>query len=101
MNHTMNAPDLLRSAAVLIERALIQLDVSHDVCPTCTSVRYTNIEAKRVYDRFTDTPHKLVESAEALDDPAAAADKRRLGHEIERNIKRATRSTFKLPGARR
>ncbi len=91
MARELSTADLLRSAARLIERALIGLDVKHDFCETCTAIRYTNVIHKRTYDRFTDTPLKLREAADALDDPDTAQKRRQAAIQAERDLQRKRR----------
>ncbi len=64
---TQDAPTLLRSAARLVEKALIQLDVKSAPCPHCATTLFHNREVARVYEMVTDTPDKLRRAAERLD----------------------------------
>lgn len=50
---------LLESAARLIERALIKLDMRHHQCGECGAKRFRNRTQARVYEQFTDTPERL------------------------------------------
>jgi hypothetical protein len=64
---TQDAPTLLRSAARLIERALIQLDVQESRCVTCGIKRFTNLTHAKAYQQLTDQPDKLTRTADALE----------------------------------
>lgn len=67
MTESLNTPGLLRAAAQLIERALVNLDVMHDACPGCGSARHRNKLEARIYEHFTNTPTRLRAAADRLD----------------------------------
>lgn len=60
---TQSPSILLQSAARLIERALIQLDLSEAPCPCCDAGQFYNLEEARVYEQLSDTPTKLRHAA--------------------------------------
>ncbi len=63
----LDAPDLLRSAARLIERALIQLDVRESNCLECGTRQFRNLAHAKVYEVTTDKPRQLQEAASRLE----------------------------------
>lgn len=65
--HDMSAPDLLRSAARLIEKSLLKLDMAEASCPSCTARLFHDREHARVYESLANTPEKLRNVAERLD----------------------------------
>lgn len=67
MARELSAPDLLRSAARLIERALIQLDMRESPCLECGTKLFAKFEHAKVYQSFSETPDKLKGAAEKLD----------------------------------
>lgn len=60
MNTEMKAPDLLRSAAKLIERALVQLDTTSAPCPHCRTTLFRNLDHGRVTEQLSNLPGKLI-----------------------------------------
>ncbi len=75
---TLPAADLLRSAARLIERALIQLDMTYTECGECEHKHYNNRDHYFAYQGLTDTPTKLNRLADQLaGDPVARAERER------------------------
>ena len=69
---TLPAPALLRSAAKLIERALIQIDMAEAPCPTCETRLFRSRDSARVYEQLTDLPQRLHAAAAKLEDAEAA-----------------------------
>jgi hypothetical protein len=67
VNAQPDAPALLRQAAALVERALIQLDMREAPCLECGTRHFRNREHAKVYERLTDTPSKLVNTADMLE----------------------------------
>ncbi len=67
----LDAPDLLRQAAALIERALIQFDVRESPCLECGRPHYRNMAHWKVYQQFTDMPTKLHGAADKLQETGA------------------------------
>ena len=63
---TLGAADLLRNAARLVERALIQLDMQEAACPHCDARTFANREHARVYEAVTNIPERLRNAAERL-----------------------------------
>lgn len=74
MNREMDAPGLLRSAARLVERALGQLNAARRVCPECSVLLYEDKDQGRVHEQFAETPRKLREAANRLDNATADDD---------------------------
>lgn len=72
---------LLRSAAKLVERVLIQLDTHADPCVTCGKREWRNPHHARLYERLTDTPERLRAAADALDGQDSV-DARRSGNRL-------------------
>jgi len=69
--------NLLRAAALLIERATSKLDGTHHACGECRAKRFANKEHGRVLERVDGLPDRLRASAKLLDEapePAAAPD---------------------------
>jgi hypothetical protein len=64
---TMSASDLLRAAARLIERALIQLDTRKSTCGSCGVEHFGNLPHAKAYKQLTDTPDKLQRTADTLE----------------------------------
>lgn len=63
MNRDMSPPDLLRSAAKLIERALVQLDTTSAPCPHCRTTLFRNLDHGRVTEQLVNLPGKLIQLA--------------------------------------
>lgn len=61
---------LLREAAQKIETALVLLDTREKECGECGTRHWANLKQARIYQKFTDTPHKLREAATQLDNNA-------------------------------
>ena len=59
---------LFREAAAKIESALVLLDMRETACSTCGSRRFENFAHAKAYRAFTDTPTRLLEAADRLDD---------------------------------
>lgn len=74
-NQGRRAPDLLREAADLITRALLQLDVRETGCGHCGARKFRNYDEAKVAERFTKTPTALRESAARLDNVTRSADR--------------------------
>lgn len=72
MANELSAPDLLRSAARLVERALIQLNMTTVTCPVCHDELAENFDHWKVYQQFTDLPGKLNTAAERIVNPNPA-----------------------------
>ena len=70
--HEVGTADLLRSAARLVERALVKLNMTEAACPHCDSRTFANREHARVYEAVTNIPERLRNAAERL----AEADRR-------------------------
>lgn len=70
MNQEMKASDLLRNAARLVDRAMLQLDHTFTPCRCCHVPVYRNTAQARIYERLTDTPEKLRGIADKLDEAA-------------------------------
>lgn len=66
-NVEMAAPDLLRSAAKLIERAKKKLNVVEHKCGSCQNRVFENPKHARVFERITSIPSKLGELADVLE----------------------------------
>jgi len=64
--------NLLRAAALLVERATAKLEGRHHICDGCGSKRFVNKAHGRVLERVGDLPGRLRASAEMLDDVADA-----------------------------
>ncbi len=62
----MDATGLLEAAARLVERAIIQLNVSKTECLGCGGQLFENRTHAKVYERITNTPDKLRDAAELL-----------------------------------
>jgi hypothetical protein len=65
MNKQMRAPDLLRSAARLVEEALKQMDMTETAC-TCGARHFHNPVDAKVHEQFSETPRKLRDAADRL-----------------------------------
>lgn len=57
--HTADPATLLLSAARLIERALIQLDMGETKCADCGGRHFHNRTHAKAYERLTNTPARL------------------------------------------
>jgi hypothetical protein len=66
-NTEMKAPDLLRSAAALVGRALKQLDTSRKACNGCGRPHFNNPDQARVYERIQPVARRLREYANKLE----------------------------------
>lgn len=66
--HEIGTADLLRSAARLVERTLIKLDMVEANCPTCEARLFRNREHARIYEQISDTPDKLRRLADRIDE---------------------------------
>ena len=66
--HDMCAADQLRSAARLVERAIIQLNMAEAPCPNCNARLFADRESARVYEGLSDTPDRLRKTAERIDE---------------------------------
>lgn len=91
MNEEMKAPDLLRSAARLIERAVIQLDTGSTTCEHCHVPKFKNLLHAKAYQQLTDQPHKLTNLAGMLEEGGMVPAKglgRRVVEARQRNIAR-------------
>lgn len=87
----LGAAALLRSAARLIERALIKLDVREVKCEKCSLPHYENKEHAHAYKQLTDTPHKLERWADVLDEKPDAVKARAERNAIDHRIKHGRR----------
>ena len=68
MNEEMKAPDLLRAAARLVDRAVLQLDMAPlPDCRECGRHRTSNVLHARIYEQLSDLPEKLKLAADKLD----------------------------------
>lgn len=76
----MNAQGLLQAAARLIEKALIKLDTKSVDCPHCETQLFRNRDHGRVYERLSDTPTKLRNCAEVLDQSMVNGKPRQSSH---------------------
>lgn len=87
----LGAADLLRSAARLIERALIKLDVREVKCGSCGLPHFENKEHAHAYRQLTDTPVKLTRWADVLDAKPEAVAARAERSAVDQNMKRGRR----------
>lgn len=62
-----DAPTLLREAAQLVDRALIQLDMREAPCASCGARHFNNKEHAKAYERLSDAPGRFVALAEQLE----------------------------------
>ncbi len=67
-NKELPAPELLRNAGRLIERALLQLNMREQECGECGTRHFSNTSHAKVYERLTDVPLKLQTLASTLED---------------------------------
>lgn len=67
MNESLSPPALLRSAAVLIERALRTLDLTWELCPGCGAKRFHQRAHAFAYQRLKDVSQRLRDQADRLD----------------------------------
>ena len=65
--HDIGPADLLRSAARLVERAIVKLNMAEAACPTCDARLFADRENARIYQPLTDTPERLRNTADRLD----------------------------------
>ena len=65
------APDLLRSAAALVDQALEQLDTRWDTCTECGIKHFKNVDHARVNERLSKTAERLRGSANRLEGAAS------------------------------
>lgn len=64
---------LLREAAVKIETALVLLDVRESECGHCHTRRFANFAHAKTYKSFSDTPMRLRDAADRLDEKTEKA----------------------------
>lgn len=67
MNREMEAPELLRNAAKLVDRALLKLDMREYPCLECGTRHFRNRAHAKVYEALTNTPLRLQEAANRLE----------------------------------
>lgn len=61
-----DAPDLLRQAADLVDRALRQLDVHETTCAACARRDFTDRVQASIFEQLAPTPEKLRATANRL-----------------------------------
>lgn len=67
MNKEMKPADLLRNAAVLVNRAVNQLNKNWKPYGGCGAKRFDDFVQGRVYERLATTEERLRETADELD----------------------------------
>ena len=87
MNQEMQVPDLLRSAARLIDRALDQLNLIEAPC-RCGRPCFENRDHAQVNEQFAATPGKLREAASRLAKPGPAESTRGYTEAVHENDER-------------
>lgn len=87
MARELNASALLRNAARLVERALIQLNTTEVRCQCCNDRLFENIDHAKVYEQFTDLSVKLRAAADRVSNPNPARSR---GYEEARRARRAS-----------
>lgn len=73
MNETMRPNGLLRSAAALVERALLALNTTEAPCTHCRTRLFEDTVQARLYEQLSDLPDKLQRAAGKLEDAAGNA----------------------------
>lgn len=63
----MTAAENLRAAALLVEEALGQLDVTSVGCRTCGAKHFNSLDHERVRVQVVETPDKLRRAADRLE----------------------------------
>lgn len=66
MNEEMSADGLLQSAARLVERAIMKLNMNETRCSECSGRHFENRVHAKAYERLTNTPTRLREVAVLL-----------------------------------
>jgi len=69
-----DAPDLLKQAADLVDRALRQLDVHETSCASCGRRDFTDRVHASIFEQLTPTPEKLRATANRLAAVARSAN---------------------------
>jgi hypothetical protein len=64
----MDATGLLQSAARLVERAIMKLDVHETACASCGGRHFDNRTHAKAYERLANTPERLRQVAVLLRD---------------------------------
>lgn len=87
MNESKAPPDLLESAAVLIERAMQRLNTKAGRCERCGSSHFENLTEARAHERLEQMPQRLRQAAVRLREDTTAARRGAKGtsHE-DRNV---------------
>lgn len=95
----LSAPELLRSAARLIERALIKLDMAEAPCPNCNARLFHDRDHSKAYEQLADFPNRLNGAAERIQNTThrssfgyAAAAKRKTIHTMPETAEGESRS---------
>lgn len=66
MNETRKAPELLENAALLVQRALDQLNADERGCPTCGRQSFVNNTEGRIKEGMLALPERLRNAAGRL-----------------------------------
>ncbi len=81
MNHSQAPPELLESAAALIERVIKQLNTKGVKCKACGSAQHENITETRAHERLQQMPERLRQTAARLREDITAARRGAKGHD--------------------
>lgn len=83
MVESLKAPDLLRNAARLVERARQQLDGHGERCGCCKGFRFTDLTQARIRTRLEEMPRRLNEMANQLSEHDNGGEQPRKGSDTD------------------